>query len=154
MEQLFEAYLKLLETVYHEFEQALDGLPDEAMSWTPGEGINSLAVLAAHTAGSERYWIGDVAMNEPSGRDRQSEFMVKGLSAAEALSRLKSSLLYAQGAVPRLTAGDLSATRTAPGDGRMVSVSWALLHALEHASLHAGHAQLTRQLWEVQALRS
>ncbi len=154
MDRLFEAYLKLLETVYREFEQALDGLPNEAVSWTPGEGMNSLAVLAAHTAGSIRYWIGDVALNDPSGRDRPSEFLVKGISARQALDRLNNSLLYAQTTVPKLSMTELSATRTERDNGRAVSVSWALLHALEHAAMHAGHAQLTRQLWEAQAPRS
>jgi hypothetical protein len=27
-------------------------------------------------------------------------------------------------------------------------VAWALLHALEHTTLHLGQIQLTRQLWE------
>jgi uncharacterized damage-inducible protein DinB len=154
VERLFEDYLKLLETVHREFERALDGLPDEAVNWVPGQGMNSLAVLATHTAGSERYWIGDIAMQEPSGRVRQSEFLVQGMSAREALSRLKNSFLYAQETVPRLDMKELSATRTDPADGRAVSVAWALLHALEHASLHAGHAELTRQLWEARASRS
>jgi hypothetical protein len=150
VEPFFAEYLKILETLHSEIVQALDGLPPEAVNWAPLEGANSFAVLAVHTAGAERYWIGDVAMREPSDRDRDAEFRTTGITAEAALGPLQSSLLYAQNAVPRLTLADLNAARTAPRDGRQVAVAWALLHALEHTAMHAGHAQLTRQLWEAQ----
>lgn len=33
-------------------------------------------------------------------------------------------------------------------DGQKFSVSWSLLHVLDHTAIHLGHIQLTRQLWE------
>jgi uncharacterized damage-inducible protein DinB len=154
VDPFFAEYLRLLETVHREFASALSGLPDEAVNWSPAEGANSLAVLAVHTAGAERFWIGDIAMGEPQPRDRDSEFRTKGVSAEQATHRLQSALQYTQTAVERLTMNDLSATRTSPRDGRQVTVAWALLHALEHTAMHAGHAQLTRQLWEAKSSRS
>lgn len=151
MEPFFAEYLKVLETMHNEIVQALDGLPPAAVNWSPGPGTNSLAVLAIHSAGAERYWIGDVAMGEPSGRDRDAEFRTENVAAEAAIGPLQSALLYAQTALPRLTVADLAEGRTSPRDGREVTVSWALLHALEHTAMHAGHAQLTRQLWEAQA---
>ena len=38
--------------------------------------MNSMNVLVVHLIGAERYWIGDVIAGEPSGRDRESEFMI------------------------------------------------------------------------------
>lgn len=154
MEPFFAEYLRLLETMHRELARSIDGLPDEAINWSVGEGMNSLAVLAVHCAGAERFWIGDIAMNEPMPRDRPGEFLTTGISAAEALERLQNSRIYTEAALERLTVSDLAATRTSPRDGREVTVAWALLHALEHTAMHAGHAQLTRQLWEAQAARS
>lgn len=153
MHTFFAEYLKTLETMHREFSQALDGLPVEAVNWVPCEGANSLAVLAVHAAGAERYWIGDVALGEPSDRDRDAEFRASNLTAEAALGPLESSLLFAQASLPRLSADDLAAAVKSHRDGRQVTVAWALLHALEHTCMHAGHAQLTRQLWEAQALR-
>ena len=148
MELFFAEYLKVLETLHNEFVQALDGLAKDGVNWAPVGDANSLAVLAVHTAGAQRYWIGDVALGEPSDRDREAEFKAADLTAEAALGPLQSALLYAQTALPRLTLADLEAKRVSPRDGREVTVSWALLHALEHTAMHAGHAQLTRQLWQ------
>lgn len=151
METFFSEYLKILETMHDEFTRALDGLTEEGLNWTPGEGMNSLAVLAVHSAGAERFWIGDVALSEPRSRDRSSEFQTQLMSGEAARARLDAALQYARSAAERLTVADLAAVRTHPRNGREITVSWALLHALEHTAMHAGHAQLTRQLWDAHA---
>jgi uncharacterized damage-inducible protein DinB len=153
MHPFFVDYLRLLEAMHREFEQALGGLSEDAINWVPAEGTNSLAVLAVHSAGAERFWIGDIALQEPLHRDRPGEFLTSGLNAEQALERLGASLAYAHAALERLALDDLSAIRTSPRDGRQVTVAWALLHALEHTAMHAGHAQLTRQLWEAQSAK-
>ncbi len=154
VEPFFVDYLSLLKTMHGEFNRAIDGLPDEGVNWSPGEGTNSLAVLAVHSAGAERFWIGDIALDDSLERNRPGEFLTKGVTGGQALERLQGSLVYAQAALERLTVGHLAETRTSPRDGREVTVGWALLHALEHTAMHAGHAQLTRQLWEARAARS
>jgi hypothetical protein len=66
MEKLFEDYLQRLKTLHAGVERALDGLPADALNWIPAQDIPSLAVLVTHLTGSERYWVGDVAMGESS----------------------------------------------------------------------------------------
>jgi hypothetical protein len=63
--------------------------------------------------------------------------------------RLEDNLAYARKTLERFTLRDLEARRISPREGREVTVAWALLHALEHATLHLGHIQITRQLWEL-----
>ena len=77
MEKFFEEYLALLDSCHNGILGALQGLPVEALDWSPGPEMNSLSVLVFHTTGSERYWIGDVAMDEFSNRDRAAEFAVR-----------------------------------------------------------------------------
>jgi uncharacterized damage-inducible protein DinB len=108
--------------------------------------MNSVSVLLAHTAGSIRWWTGNVALDEPSDRNRQSEFETRDVSGAEMLRRLDAVIEYARSALTRLSLEDLDQPRFV-GEGRTVTCGWALLHALEHGYLHLGHIQLTCQLW-------
>ena len=150
MIRAFEDYLERLQTVHAEIQKTIDGLPPEALDWTPGPETNSLSVLAVHVAGAERYWIGDVVGRDPSGRDRPAEFRVRGLDAATLTARLAEALSHSRTVVEGLTLSEMETERISPRDGRSVTVAWALFHALRHAAEHMGHMQLTRQLWDRQ----
>ncbi len=148
MLELFESYLDRLQELHDDILQAIVGLPVEALDWIPGPEMNSISVLIVHLTGAERYWIGDVAAGEPSGRVREREFLVKGLSAANLRERMDGTLAYARGALEKLSLQELEAQRVTSRDGKSLSGSWALLHALEHTALHTGQIQITRQLWD------
>jgi len=148
MEPFLESVLDCLQGLHDGFASALTGLPPEALDWVPGEGANSLAVLAVHAAGAERYWIGDVIARDPSGRVRGDEFEAAGLEAAALEERLDDALAYCRGVLEGMALADLADMRVSPRDGREFSVGWSLAHVLEHTALHLGHAQVTRQLWE------
>lgn len=148
MVELFESYLDRLQDLHDTILQAIDGLPVEALDWAPGPEMNSISVLITHLAGAQRYWIGDVAAGEPSGRVREQEFHAKGLSTADLKERLNGTLAYARKTLEKLPFQDLEATRVTTREGESLSGSWALLHALEHTALHVGQIQVTRQLWE------
>ena len=147
MQTFFEDYLNILGTSHTDILKALDGLPPAALDWVSGPEMNSISILVFHLTGAERYWIGDVAAQEPSDRDRASEFKVHDVGMDAVRKRLDDSLAYARKTLEKLTLQDLEASRTSPRDGRKFTVAWALLHALEHANLHLGHIQITRQLW-------
>ncbi len=148
METYFNDYFDHLQRLHAELEQVLDGLPQAALDWMPGEGMNSLAVLAVHVAGAERFWIGDVIAGESSRRDREAEFRTQGLDAGLIKERLSASLAYSRGVLEGLRVSDLQAMRASPRDGRQFSIGWSLAHILEHTALHLGHMQVTRQVWE------
>jgi hypothetical protein len=65
--------------------------------------------------------------------------------------RLADNLSYERNALETFTIQDLETTLLSARDGRRFTVAWALLHALEHTTLHLGQIQLTRQLWEQKA---
>lgn len=147
MHPVFVAYLDRLRSLHSDAQELLTGLPDGALDWVPGPGMNSIAVLVVHLAGAERYWIGDVAAGEPSGRNRAAEFLSRSLSVEELRERLAACSAYAGQVLGRMKVDDLATLCTSPRDGRTFSTGWALLHALEHTALHLGHIQLTAQLW-------
>jgi uncharacterized damage-inducible protein DinB len=151
MQTFFSAYFDLLQDCHNGILQALDGLPPAALDWVPGQDMNSISVLLAHITGSVRYWIGDIAAQEPSNRDRDAEFRVRGVEADVWRKRLAEGLEYAHDVLEKMNIQDLEAARVRPSDGREFTVAWALLHALEHATSHLGQIQITRQLWEQRA---
>ena len=142
--QFFADYLERLEDLQHRLHKEVRDLPAEAMDWSPGPEMNSVAVLLAHIAGLLHEGI-DIALGDPPGRVREQEFQTRGVLSAEMLRRLDAVIDYARGALPRLGLEDLDKERK-DEDGT-VTCGWALLHALEHAYLHLGHVQLTCQMW-------
>ncbi len=143
-DQFFADYLERLEDLQHRLHQAVQGLPAEAMDWSPGPEMNpmmnSVAVLLAHIAGVLHEGI-DIALDNPPSRVRQQEFQTYGVLSAEMLRRLDAVIDYARDALPRLGLADLDQERK-DEDGT-ITCGWSLLHALEHAYLHLGHLQLT-----------
>ena len=87
-------------------------------------------------------------MQDPTERDRDAEFRVHGVEVTVLKKRLVDNLEYAHTVLEKLTIKDLEKTRVSARDRREFTVAWALLHALEHATLHLGQIQITRQLWK------
>jgi len=143
----FEDLLDRFHELFTDVEKAFVDLPQEALDWKPGLDMNSICVLIVHLTGSTRYWVGDVAMGDPSNRDREAEFHAGGLDANDLRGRLQDTEAYLQSAFEKLTLPDLESLRSSPRNNRQFTVAWALMHALEHTAIHLGHIQIMRQLW-------
>jgi len=148
MQTFFNEFLNILQKCHAEITDAMEGLPPAALDWTPGPDMNSISVLVFHLTGAERYWIGDFAAQDPSQRDRDAEFRVHDISVDILKKRLTDNMEYARTALEKITLQDLETTHVSARDGRVLTVAWALLHALEHTALHLGQIQLNRQLWK------
>jgi len=144
----FKDYLERFEELHVGVRDALQGLPGEALDWTPGPEMNSLTVLVTHLTGAERYWLGDVGAGDPAERDRDAEFRTHGVDAGALIARLAATEAYAREMLRGLALEDLEGRRVSRRDGREYSLAWCLLHALEHTAVHLGHIQQVRQLWE------
>lgn len=110
MGKFFEAYLNLLGTCHHDILEAIDGLPPAALDWIPGPEMNSINVLVFHLSGAERYWIGDVAAQDPSERDRAAEFRVHNVEIDILKKRLADNLEYAKTKLGNFSIQDLEKT--------------------------------------------
>lgn len=133
---------------HEEIETAIEGLPQEALDWKPEAAMNSICVLIVHIAGAERFLTGDIVKGESSQRNRPAEFKTAGLDSATLVKRLRDSEAYLKTVLESLSLVDLESTRRDPRDGSQTSVSWALLHALEHTAMHAGQILDLRQLYQ------
>jgi uncharacterized damage-inducible protein DinB len=154
MDVLFAEIADRLDALHSDMMRTIAGLPIKALDWSPGPEMNSLVVLAVHTAGAERFWIGDMVGQVPSGRDRGAEFHALGWDEARLLARLDDVLAHSRNVLEHLSRQEMEATRISPRDGREFTVAWCLLHALEHDAVHLGHMQIVRQLWEMSGQES
>ena len=150
MQPFFADYLSNLQEFHDVIRKAIKGLPQHVLDWKYSPDMNSMNVLVVHLIGAERYWIGDVIAGEPSGRDRESEFMVRGISEIELLEKLNEIENYIRRKLETFTLQEVEESRISPRNSREVTVGWALCHVLKHTALHVGHIQITRQLWEKQ----
>ena len=144
-------YLQRIEDLGSQVRSLVEGLPAEALNWRPIEGdeaglTNSLAMLAAHIAGAEHFWIGEVIGGQPPTRDRDSEFSVSAKDAGELLRALDASGEEARQVLSAMDPAELDGTREARG--RTIPVRWCILHIIDHTALHLGHMQITYQLWK------
>lgn len=148
MHILFKTYLEWFERLHALVVESVRDLPPTALDWQPGPDMNSLAVLLAHTAGAEKYWVCAVAGGDDHDRDRAAEFRTAGATIDDLLAQLDDTLTAVRATLAALQMDDLAQVREAGRNGEAHTVSWALMHALEHTSLHLGHIHMTRQLWE------
>lgn len=148
MEQFFVDYLDRLGVMHDEIQQAITGLLSEALDWSPGPEMNSIAVLVTHTLGAERFWIGDVALGQSSKRVRAQEFEVNSLTVPDLQTVLAETLAFVKDGVASLSLADLAERRHSGSHDKPFTVAWCLVHALEHTAVHTGHIQLMRQLWQ------
>jgi uncharacterized damage-inducible protein DinB len=148
MHAFYEQFLDRLGLVHEGIGKTIDGLTLEAIDWIPGPEMNSLGILMAHVAGSEKHWFGDVIAGEQTARDREAEFRTRGRDAEGLRAGLQEMLAYGRSVVGKLELADLTSERIPYPDGRTMPVGSCLLHILRHAAEHAGHMQVTRQLWD------
>ena len=144
-------YLQRIEDLRRQVRGLITDLPVEALNWHPIEGdeghvTNSLAVLAAHIAGAEHFWIAEVVAGRPTTRDRDAEFATHVTDAAELVRLLEKAEAETREVLSALRESDLDGVREA--GGRTVPVRWCILHVIDHTALHLGHMQLTYQLWK------
>jgi len=145
-----QTYLTDLEELRVQVKSLLEELPQEALDWRPIEGgaelaTNSLAAMVVHLAGSETFWMKEIIGGRNIHRDRDGEFVTKGLSLAELQAKIE--------AAAKATVETLSALREKQLEegrkwkDRSINVRGCILHVTEHFAQHLGHMQLTRQLW-------
>ena len=149
MHALFESYFDRLQAMHQQFIDAIEDVPQEGLDWVPGADMNSMVVLVVHTAGSQRYWVGDVVGGDYSARNRDAEFAAKGLDFEALKTCLMDVEAHTHKTLEALTLETLSEMRPSwRDDNDPYNVAWALQHALWHTGLHLGHLQITRQLWD------
>jgi hypothetical protein len=147
-----ETYSKYIRKQIADIHEALKGMSDEQLNqWPDLPGANSGYVIAIHVLGNARAWVLGIVCGQNLRRDRPAEFASSG--TYEAL-RKESGVLSGEidSALAALDPQRLS-ERLVPsqelwgeGEPHEISVREALAQVLEHASMHLGQIQVTRDL--------
>jgi len=127
----------LSEDFLPKIERCLERLTDEQIWWRPNEQSNSIGNLLLHLSGNARQWIVCGVGGATDARDRDAEFAQREVIAREDLhSLLKRTLADVDATLAQFDPGKLLETRTIQGSN--VSALEAILHVVEHFSMHTG----------------
>ncbi|HEX4229341.1 MAG TPA: DUF1572 family protein [Bryobacteraceae bacterium] len=128
---------KRLRQMTGHIESCFTRLTDDQI-WSRGASHeNSIGNLILHICGNARQWIGFGVGAEPDVRDRESEFSAQGgLSRAELLARLNSTVDYAIAIVDKVTPERL--VEKINPQREIVSVLDAIYQVVGHFQLHTG----------------
>lgn len=153
MDPEIATYAESIERRLHQIADAIDGMTASQLnSRATASGTNSAWVLAQHTLGNARAWVLGIICGQERDRDRPGEFASVGENAAAFASDVAAFTSEMAAALAAVSRHDLH-RRLVPaqhlwGEGtpREMSIRDCFIHVVEHASLHLGHLELTRQL--------
>jgi uncharacterized damage-inducible protein DinB len=127
-------------------ERCLELLTDEQIWWRPNPQANSIGNLLLHLSGNVRQWIVCGVGGASDARDRDSEFAQRAIIPRdELLARLKQTLSEADAALARLDSDKLLEPKQIQGCD--VSLLEAILHVVEHFSMHTGQIILMAKMF-------
>jgi len=126
-------------------ERCLSLLTDQQIWWRPNSESNSIGNLLLHLSGNARQWIVCGVGGVADARDRDSEFAQREMIPREELrSLLKQTLREVDTTLAQFDPAKLLEMRTI--QGLDVSVLEAILHVVEHFSMHTGQIILLTKL--------
>lgn len=135
----------LFRDLHERFRNQVRDLDPGTLNWRPLPKANSIAVLVAHSMGSEREMIRAVR-SLPSDRDRDSEFKVEA-EASELLQLLDRADHEMEQHLGDLTAEDLVEDRPRKDHEPRPGLYW-LISNYGHSREHLAQIELTKQLYD------
>lgn len=141
MEDAGELFLKECRKLFREYlakiERCLERMSEEQIWWRPNRESNSAGNLLLHLAGNARQWIVSGLGGEADDRVREKEFAAEsGIQKEELLLLLKATLDDVEAVLQSVAPGDLLSRRRI--QGKDTGILEAILHVVEHFSMHTG----------------
>ena len=133
---------------------AIDGLPPEALAWTPAPNTNSMAVLVRHSLSALPFFfacsVGKVgSIKEYRATDRAEAFTVLGGTADELKQLIAGAMPQLERLLENGTQANLDAMVEWPTEDPTFKRTGgeALINIVGHLREHVGHTQLMRDIW-------
>jgi uncharacterized damage-inducible protein DinB len=127
-------------------ERCLELLNDEQIWWRANPQSNSIGNLILHLSGNVRQWIVSGLGGAADSRDRDAEFAQRDvISRDELIEKLKQTLGDADAALAKFDAEKLLDRQSIQGFD--ASALEAILHVVEHFSMHAGQIILMTKMF-------
>ena len=142
----------LVEDFLPKIERCLALLSDEQIWWRPNAESNSIGNLLLHLSGNARQWIVCGLGTGSDARDRDSEFAQREtIPRADLLSRLRQTIIEVDATLAKFDMDRLVETKTI--QGLEVTTLGAILHVVEHFSMHTGQIILLTKILTSSDLR-
>ncbi len=148
MDTLATSITQVLDLLHADIFTAVESLGDEEINAVHPPLTNTIGILLRHIAGSERYWIGEVAGGRVMHRDRPAEFVREQLRKAPLVDDLRQAHAEARDLLQRLAGADLLSEIEVElrGSRRRATRAWAIMHSLQHTAYHLGQIQLFKKM--------
>ena len=135
--ELIDFSVRKLELLVSRIEHCLGCLTEEQVWARGGENENAVGNLVLHLCGNVRQWIVSGVGGKEDIRDRDSEFDARaGVPTTELAARLRATVTQAVAVIEHVTAERLLDRIIVQHYD--VSVAEAILHVVEHFSMHTG----------------
>ena len=126
-------------------ERCLELLRDEQIWWRANPQSNSIGNLILHLSGNVRQWIVSGLGGAADSRDRDAEFAQRDvISREDLISKLKQTMDNADATLAEFDAEKLLDRQSIQGYD--VSALEAILHVVEHFSMHTGQIILMTKM--------
>ena len=135
----------LYQQVHDKLREQVRDLDHGTLNWRPLPKANSIAVLVAHSLGSEIEMIRALRMI-PTDRDRDAEFKVEA-DAGDLLELLDQADRNLEEHLGALTPDDLTEMRPRGDRPPRPGIDW-LISNYGHAREHLAQIELTKQLYD------
>ena len=148
MDSEVQSLLNELTGIHKKARAAVEKLGDAGVAWQPSVSeTNPATVIVTHMCGSEVMWVGEYVGGRPSNRNREVEFKQPQKTVKDLLALLDRTDAASREALSKHTAASLSKPAITSRPDFKGSLRDCVLHALLHESEHAGHLELTEQMW-------
>jgi len=142
----------LTEDLLPKIERCVALLSDEQIWWRPNAESNSIGNLLLHLSGNARQWIVSGLGKALDARDRDSEFAQREtIPRADLLSRLRQTIIEVDATLAKFDMDRLVEKKTI--QGLEVTALEAILHVVEHFSMHTGQIILLTKILTSSDLR-
>jgi uncharacterized damage-inducible protein DinB len=135
----------LSEDFLPKIERCLDLLDDQQIWWRPNPESNSIGNLILHLGGNARQWIVCGLGGATDARDRDAEFSQRDIiTRSELLGLIRATLREVDTTLAEFDVEKLLARRAI--QGLEVTALEAILHVVEHFSMHTGQIILLTKI--------
>jgi uncharacterized damage-inducible protein DinB len=135
-----ELLLSWLAYLRNSILRKLEDLSEEQARWTPGGALISVLGVVNHLTHVETRWLDGKMLGTETSRSEAEFHPGPGLTVTGAAAAYRSRGEETARIVRRLPIAE----PCRDGSGR--DLRWVLLHMIEEAARHAGHADATREL--------
>jgi hypothetical protein len=147
---LLAGILSMMDFAHRNMCAIVADLPPEALTWKPGPQMGALAGIIAHTMYCETYGYRRAAGETVEWDDHiNEELWSSGDDAVQAVARIAAGDTTMKEILPTMTVERMNAQFRTSDQTAIQSGGHLIAEAVTHTTMHWGHMQMTRQLWEL-----